>query len=279
MVHSQRGNKQALYIYEPNSFVPLATVQDQHTYWYQNDQIGAPQELTNDQGQVVWAADYKVWGEASVRTTQRTGTDDAPARTAWQTNHAAASSPPTVEQPFRFQGQQFDEESGLHYNRFRYYDPVVGRFASQDPIGLLGGSNAFAYAPNPVSWKDPVGLAKSKNCDCKPTPCTALQTYYPPNNGAIGPTKTETLAKGKVVDRYGYDGGSYVSPVGTPYGARALPPGSMDKPYAVFDVLKPIEGVETSKIAPWFGELGGGTQHKLPASVQDLCDSGHLKKR
>jgi RHS repeat-associated protein len=65
-----------------------------------------------------------------------------------------------LEQPFRFQGQQFDEETGLHYNRHRYYDPGVGRFVSQDPIGLRGGSNLFAYAPNPLGWVDPVGLNK-----------------------------------------------------------------------------------------------------------------------
>jgi RHS repeat-associated protein len=65
-----------------------------------------------------------------------------------------------LEQPFRFQGQQFDEETGLHYNRHRYYDPGIGRFVSQDPIGLLGGSNLFAYAPNPFGWIDPFGLNK-----------------------------------------------------------------------------------------------------------------------
>jgi RHS repeat-associated protein len=53
-------------------------------------------------------------------------------------------APPLIEQPFRFQGQQFDEETGLHYNRFRYYDPVVGRFASQDPIGLVGSTNLLS---------------------------------------------------------------------------------------------------------------------------------------
>jgi RHS repeat-associated protein len=72
-----------------------------------------------------------------------------------------------LEQPFRFQGQQFDEETGLHYNRYRYYDPGVGRFVSQDPIGLRGGSNLFAYAPNPMGWVDPFGLAKKKeNVEC-----------------------------------------------------------------------------------------------------------------
>jgi RHS repeat-associated protein len=55
-------------------------------------------------------------------------------------------------------GQYFDEESGLHCNRHRYYDPKVGRFISKDPIGLAGGLNAHAYAPNPISWVDPMGL-------------------------------------------------------------------------------------------------------------------------
>ena len=66
--------------------------------------------------------------------------------------------------PFRFQGQYYDEESGLHYNRFRYYDPEIGRFVSQDPIGLMGGMNLFEYAPNPVGWVDPFGLSKARNC-------------------------------------------------------------------------------------------------------------------
>ncbi|EXB48568.1 RHS repeat-associated core domain protein [Acinetobacter sp. 1000160] len=55
-----------------------------------------------------------------------------------------------------------DQETGLHYNRYRYYSPYVGRFISKDPIGLLGGNNVYAYAPNPVSWIDPLGLAKKK---------------------------------------------------------------------------------------------------------------------
>lgn len=67
-------------------------------------------------------------------------------------------APPLIEQPFRFQGQQFDEETGLHYNRFRYYDPGVGKFISQDPIGLTGGINLFEYSRNPLFWIDPWGL-------------------------------------------------------------------------------------------------------------------------
>jgi len=58
----------------------------------------------------------------------------------------------------RFQGQYADAESGLHYNRFRYYDPELGRFASQDPVGLSGGLNVFAFAANPTCYIDELGL-------------------------------------------------------------------------------------------------------------------------
>ncbi|MDU3454211.1 MAG: RHS repeat-associated core domain-containing protein, partial [Proteus mirabilis] len=62
------------------------------------------------------------------------------------------------EQNLRFQGQYFDKETGLHYNTFRYYAPDLGRFTQQDPIGLAGGINLYAYAPNPLTWVDPWGL-------------------------------------------------------------------------------------------------------------------------
>ncbi|BDR55742.1 RHS repeat-associated core domain-containing protein [Xylocopilactobacillus apis] len=51
-----------------------------------------------------------------------------------------------------------DDESGLHYNRFRYYDPDTGQYISPDPIGLLGGINPYGYAHNPLTWVDPLGL-------------------------------------------------------------------------------------------------------------------------
>ncbi|NCH73363.1 RHS repeat-associated core domain-containing protein [Cronobacter dublinensis] len=63
-----------------------------------------------------------------------------------------------VYQPLRYQGQYFNAGTGLHYNRFRYYDPDAGRFISQDPIGLAGGINLYQYAPNPLAWVDPLGL-------------------------------------------------------------------------------------------------------------------------
>ena len=56
-------------------------------------------------------------------------------------------------------GTATGRRDGLHYNRFRYYDPGVGRFVSQDPIGLMGGGNFYQYAPNTSNWIDPAGLS------------------------------------------------------------------------------------------------------------------------
>ncbi|MEQ4635653.1 RHS repeat-associated core domain-containing protein, partial [Providencia stuartii] len=63
----------------------------------------------------------------------------------------------SFEQNLRYAGQYFDNETGLHFNTFRFYDPQIGRFIMPDPIGLLGGINLYAYAPNPLGWIDPWG--------------------------------------------------------------------------------------------------------------------------
>jgi len=60
--------------------------------------------------------------------------------------------------PFRFQGQYEDSETGLYYNRFRYYSPDEGMYLSQDPIGLWGGSQLYGYVHNPNTWVDSFGL-------------------------------------------------------------------------------------------------------------------------
>ena len=105
--------------------------------YFHLDHLGTPIEMTDRAGKTVWEATYQAWGEVEMVSG-------------------------SLKQPFRFQGQYFDEESGLHYNRFRYYDPNSGRFVSQDPIGLLGGFNLYEYAPNPISWIDIFGLNKRK---------------------------------------------------------------------------------------------------------------------
>jgi len=65
----------------------------------------------------------------------------------------------TITNSLRFAGQYYDEETGLHYNWHRYYDPKTGRYLTPDPIGLAGGINIFAYVDNnPTNRTDPRGF-------------------------------------------------------------------------------------------------------------------------
>ncbi|EPF6424320.1 RHS repeat-associated core domain-containing protein [Acinetobacter baumannii] len=115
-------------------------------WFYHCDHLGTPQEMTDHTGAIIWKAEYKAWGECK---TER-------AKSNFFENSEIISN------NIRFQGQYFDEETGLHYNRYRYYSPYVGRFVSKDPIGLLGGNNVYAYAPNPIEWADALGLSSCK---------------------------------------------------------------------------------------------------------------------
>lgn len=64
-----------------------------------------------------------------------------------------------IEQNLRFQGQYCDLETGLHYNTYRYFNPQIGRFVTQDPLSIDGGMNLYEYALNPILWLDPLGLS------------------------------------------------------------------------------------------------------------------------
>lgn len=77
-------------------------------------------------------------------------------------------------------------------------------------------------------------------------------------------------------DRYGSEYGRYVSPVGTPIPMRALPPGTVSRPYHACEVVKPFE-VQASKIAPAFGEVGGGIRYLLPLPVPVLVAKGIIR--
>ena len=122
-------------------------------YHYHCNHLGTPQELTSQDGDVVWLSYDRAWG----------GSFDSLYKQQFVDNFAVKEN---ELQPFKFQGQSLDIETGLHYNRFRYYDSDVGMFVSRDPIGLLGGDNVFSYAPNPVEWIDPLGLNKTPAKDC-----------------------------------------------------------------------------------------------------------------
>jgi RHS repeat-associated protein len=93
---------------------------------------------------VVWRAVYAPFGEATID----------------------AASTATLN--LRFPGQYYDQETGMHYNYFRYYDPETGRYMRSDPIGLVGGMNTYAYVlGSPLRWSDYRGL-DNPGCDMVP---------------------------------------------------------------------------------------------------------------
>ncbi|EBE4468514.1 type IV secretion protein Rhs [Salmonella enterica] len=130
------------YLYDAEQpYTPVASVtgkgESRQVWYYHTDVTGTPQEVTAADGTLVWAGYIRGFGENAADI---------------------SNSGAYFHQPLRLPGQYFDDETGLHYNLFRYYAPECGRFVSQDPIGLKGGINLYQYAPNPLSWIDPLGL-------------------------------------------------------------------------------------------------------------------------
>uniref|UniRef100_UPI00254B0EED RHS repeat domain-containing protein n=1 Tax=Escherichia coli TaxID=562 RepID=UPI00254B0EED len=131
---------------------------------YHCDHRGLPLALVSTEGATEWGAEYDEWG-----------------------NLLNEENPHQLQQLIRLPGQQYDEESGLYYNRHRYYDPLQGRYITQDPIGLKGGWNFYQYPLNPVQYIDSMGLASK---------------YGHLNNGGYGarPNKPPTPDPSKLPD-------------------------------------------------------------------------------
>ena len=146
LLQELRQDKVYTYVYtEQNSYEPLAQIQSFRQpeklntpiiRYFHTDQIGIPREMTDEAGKIIWRGQYSAWGKLT----------------------AEEKTNPSIHQPFRLQNQYADEETGLHYNFFRYYDAHCGRFTQQDPIKLAGGDNLYAFAPNAQQWVDSLGL-------------------------------------------------------------------------------------------------------------------------
>ena len=132
----ERGTKKApiTWLFEPESFAPMAKLVAGQRLSIIADHLGTPALMADAEGAAVWSAGVSVYGEL---------------RDLKGPRHAC---------PFRWPGQYEDVETGLYYNRFRYYDPEAGQYCSQDPIGLAGGPAPYAYVHDPSDWMDPLGL-------------------------------------------------------------------------------------------------------------------------
>ncbi len=128
-------NGMITWLFEPESFVPVAKIVDGKKYSIVTDYLGTPVAMLDQTGKKVWSADISVYGE--LRNLEGEKRDC----------------------PFRWPGQYEDEETGLYYNRFRYYDCNAGTYISQDPVGLAGNiPNLYAYVHDTNSWIDVFGL-------------------------------------------------------------------------------------------------------------------------
>ncbi|GEM_PF-1689018 len=146
------------------------------------------------------------------------------------------------------------------------------------PILLLAGflavgSAAFAQtAPLPADW--PPHLRPSLFPEWIDA---AKQIKWPPRDGCaeVAPV-AETIAPGELIDRFGSEGGSFFSPQGQAFAARALPYVCSQMAYTVYRVKQPIS-VQRCAAAPWFGEPGGATQYKTAEPAQKLREAGMIE--
>ncbi|KQO22483.1 hypothetical protein ASF10_08895 [Flavobacterium sp. Leaf82] len=122
------------WVYEGGSFVPSAKIIGEHKFSIINDYIGRPIQVYNEVGDVVWETDYDIYGGLRNLKGDKSFI------------------------PFRQLGQYEDVETGLYYNRHRYYNPESGGYISQDPIGLLGGSASYKYVHDCNNCVDIFGL-------------------------------------------------------------------------------------------------------------------------
>ncbi|WP_305888751.1 RHS repeat-associated core domain-containing protein, partial [Methylomonas subterranea] len=140
--------------------------------YYHNNPIGTPIKTSNHLGQISWSAQLDPFGKATPVN-------------------------PAITQNLRFPGQYYDQETGLHYNMARYYDPAIGRYLQSDPIGLSGGINTYTYVRNnPVNRIDPLGLYDTLNCSvsqCAQIADAVAAAQNAANQQGIGNEVSKTL--------------------------------------------------------------------------------------
>jgi RHS repeat-associated protein len=131
------GVERTLYTWLPdNPLTPLSIQGPSGLLVLHVDPVGTVDLAWNERGEEVWRWD----------------------REGWATNPEAEATASALGIPFRHPGQFFDQETGLYYNRWRYYVPSSARYLTPDPIRLSGGTNLYGYAPDPYNWADPWGM-------------------------------------------------------------------------------------------------------------------------
>jgi len=128
-------NSLITWIFNEGTFVPFAKITSEGIYSIISDYLGTPSEAYDSDGNKVWSNELDIYGQSKEFTCDKDFI------------------------PFRYQGQYDDEETGLYYNRFRYYSPIEGMYTQPDPIGLAGNNpTLYGYVFNPLIEVDPFGL-------------------------------------------------------------------------------------------------------------------------
>ena len=131
-------NEMVTWLFEQDTFVPAAKlVANGECFSIVSDYLGTPLQAYDKRGNKVWEQELDIYGRQRKR--------------------------PSAFIPFKYQGQYEDAETGLYYNRFRYYDPNAGSYISQDPIGLNGGLLLFGYVSDINLLVDVFGLVETRN--------------------------------------------------------------------------------------------------------------------
>lgn len=140
-VSRQGITKTRIHVHEVGSFVPLLQIEDGVTFGVVCGVNGAPSELIDMAGRVVWRARLGAYGDVL--------------------DVSRDSGAPEVESPFRLLGQYHDGEVDLCHTKFRYFDASTGRWLAPDPLGIFGGMNLFAFDGSPLLRQDPLGLCSN----------------------------------------------------------------------------------------------------------------------
>ncbi|SHL81587.1 RHS repeat-associated core domain-containing protein [Anaerocolumna jejuensis DSM 15929] len=129
-----------------DDFIPRAKLTKNDAYSIISDYLGTPVEAYDEEGKKVWERELDIYGRVKTRLKDKYGRS---------TDFVGEDG----FIPFRYQGQYEDVETGLYYNRFRYYNPEIGQYTQQDPVGLAGGNpTIYGYVGDPNGWLDPFGL-------------------------------------------------------------------------------------------------------------------------
>ena len=174
------------WLFEQNTFIPAAKLAaNGESFSIVSDYLGTPLQAFDNNGNKVWEQELDIFGRKRRKNC----------------NNSSFI-------PFKYQGQYEDVETGLYYNRFRYYEPNIGTYISQDPIGLVGGNpTLYAYVGSPNNWYDIFGLRpfghavgdigeKAVINDLKKNGYEIIDVKYGSNNGI------DVLAKSPSTGKY-----------------------------------------------------------------------------